>query len=83
MWYFHGLWTPNETFFQAVTEMVPNLIWSPDFFGPQEVWSRRNMGLHENHHMAFSCGAQTSRGPKMSGAQIRSGPFQYSLEKQV
>ena len=32
----------------ALTEMVPNLIWAPDFFGPekfwpQEVWSLRNM----------------------------------------
>ena len=27
----------------AITEMVPDLIWAPDFFGPQEIWS-----LHEN-----------------------------------
>ena len=50
--------------------MVHNLIWAPDFFGPQEIWATRNMGPkkfgppHENHHMAFSCWAQTSRGPK-------------------
>jgi len=24
--------------------MGPNLIWAPDFFGPQEVWSLRNLG---------------------------------------
>ena len=24
--------------------MVPNLIWAPDFFGPQEIWSPRNLG---------------------------------------
>ncbi len=23
---------------EAVTEMVPNLIWAPDYFGPQEIW---------------------------------------------
>jgi hypothetical protein len=55
--------------------MVPNLIWAPDFFGPQEIWSP-----HKNHHMAFSCGAQTSwaqisQGPKKSGAQMRPGPI--------
>ena len=24
--------------------MDPGLIWSPDFFGPQEIWSPRNLG---------------------------------------
>jgi hypothetical protein len=27
----------------AVTEIVLNHIWAPDFFGPQEIWSPRNM----------------------------------------
>ena len=46
--------------FTDVTEMVPNLIWAPDFFGPQEVWAPRNMDPkkfgppHESHHIAFS-----------------------------
>ena len=29
--------------FMATTEMVPNHIWAPDFFGPQEVWALRNL----------------------------------------
>ena len=29
--------------FAAVTELVPELIWAPDFFGPQEIWSPRNL----------------------------------------
>ena len=28
----------------AVTELVPELIWAPDFFGPQEIWALRNLG---------------------------------------
>ena len=28
---------------RAVTELVPELIWAPDFFGPQEIWSPRNL----------------------------------------
>ena len=28
----------------ATTEMVPNLIWAPDFFGPQEIWTPGNLG---------------------------------------
>ena len=30
--------------FVAITEMVPDLIWAPDFFGPQEIWALRNLG---------------------------------------
>ena len=62
----------------ATTEMVPNLIWAPDFFGPQEVLVpekyrlRENWSLHENHHMTFSFGDQISRGTKKSGYQMRS-----------
>ena len=29
----------------AVTEMVPDLILAPDFFGPREIWSPRNLVL--------------------------------------
>ena len=29
---------------KAITEMVPDPIWAPDFFGPQEIWARRNLG---------------------------------------
>ena len=25
----------------AITEMVPDLIWASDFFGPREIWSLR------------------------------------------
>ena len=64
--------------------MVPNLIWAPDFFGPQEIWSPKNLGCkkfgpweiwtpHKNHYMAFSCRGQIYRGPKKSGAQMRMG----------
>ena len=28
----------------AVTEMVLELIWAPDFFGPQEIWAPGNLG---------------------------------------
>ena len=28
---------------EAITEMVPDLIWAPDFFGPQEIWAPRNL----------------------------------------
>ena len=28
----------------AITEMVPDLILALDFFGPQEIWSLRNLG---------------------------------------
>ena len=28
----------------AVTEMVPDLIWAPGFFGPHEIWSQNNLG---------------------------------------
>ena len=27
----------------AITEMVPDVIWAPDFFGPREIWSPRNL----------------------------------------
>ena len=29
---------------RAITELVPELIWAPEFFGPQEIWSPSNLG---------------------------------------
>ena len=54
--------------------MVPDLIWAPDFFGPQEIWFARNLVsekiwpkeiwyLHENVIQYFLCGDQISQGP--------------------
>ena len=69
------------------------------FFGPQEIWCPRNLGLkkfgpweiwapHENHHMAFLCGAQTSRRPNFLGTKSQGpkwywGPFQLQPEKVI
>ena len=61
--------------------MVPDLIWAPDLFGPQEILSPRNFvpkkfgpreisSLHENHYIAFSCRDQLSWGPKFSGPKF-------------
>ena len=66
--------------------MVPNLIWAPDFFGHQEIWSPRNlvpekfgptnfgpcmnMLYNEFHAGTNFFRAQISWGPKMSGAQM-------------
>ena len=74
---------------KAITEMVPHLIWAPDFFGPQEIWSLRNLvpkkfgSLIKMPYNDFYAGPkflrdQISRGltswdPKKSGAQMRSG----------
>ena len=56
----------------AVTEMVPYLIWAPDFFGPQEIWA-----LHEKHYIAFSCRDQISRWPKKSDPNEIGDHFSY------
>ena len=66
--------------------MVPNLIWAPDFFGPQDIWSPRNLGpekfgpqecwsLHEDakYIMIFMQGINYS-GPKFLRDQISWGP---------
>ena len=37
---------PYELKVMAITEMVPNLIWAPDFFGPGKIWALKNLG-HE------------------------------------
>ena len=55
----------------AVTEMVPDLIWAPDFSGSREIWSSRNLDpeifgpherwfLHENTIMIFMHGPNFS-----------------------
>ena len=33
-----------QSIFQAIIEMVPNLILALDFFGPREIWTLRNSG---------------------------------------
>ena len=48
----------------AITEMVPDLIWAPHFFGFREIWSPGNLiprkfepreiwVPHKNHYMAI------------------------------
>ena len=70
--------------------MVPNLIWAPDFFGPQEIWSPRNLvpkkfgpqeiqSPLENHYMAFSCRDQHSWGPNFSRTKNFRGPNEIGL----
>ena len=62
--------------------MVPNLIWAPDFFGPQEVWFLRNIG----HEKIGPCTKIITwlfhAGPKLLGAQISPGP-KFSGPKKV
>ena len=64
----------------AITEMVPDLIWAPDFFGPREIWSSRNVGptkfgsgmkmLYNDFHEGTKfLGAQSSQGPNFSGTK--------------
>ena len=85
-----GGWLILKNLFNAKAEMVPDLIWAPDFFGPQEIWSLRNLGptkvgscmkmLYNDFHARINfLGAQTSRGPnflgpKFIGDQISWGP---------
>ena len=80
--YFSLLETHAQGQILAITEMVPIIIWAPDFFGPKGFLSPRIWSPHDyNHmqdHMAFSCWAQTCRGPifwgtKKSRAQMRFG----------
>ena len=55
--------------------MVPNLIWAPDFFDPQDIWSLRNLDPKKFvprmniitwrfHAGTKFLGAQKSQGPK-------------------
>ena len=73
----------------ALTEIVPDLIWASDFFGPREIWSPRNFGpknvgpnmkmpYNDFHARTKFLGAQISwspnfLGPKFCGAQMRLG----------
>ena len=67
--------------YRAITEMVPDLIWAPDFFGSLEIWSPSKFGpfikkpcddfrLGTKFIGSILLGAQIFRGPKKSGAQI-------------
>ena len=80
-----SLWIRIQTL-KAVNEMVPDLIWAPDFFGPEKLKLREIWSLHENHYMAFSwpkfLRAQISWGPKMSGAQMRLGTISVTAPQE-
>ena len=55
-------WNNPEVRILAVTEMVPDLIWPPNFFGPWEIWAPRSLGpAWKNHVMIFM------RGPNFLG----------------
>ena len=62
--------------------MVTDLIWAPDFFGLQEIWSLRNFGPKKFGHFYEGTkflGDQVSQGPnflgpKLLGDQISWGP---------
>ena len=53
---------------KAISEMVPDLVWAPDFFGSQ-------MKMLYNDFQAENkfLGDQISQQPKKSGVQMRSG----------
>ena len=60
--------------FEAVTEIVPDLILAPVFFGPQEIWSPRNMGPKKvGPRMKTITQLFHAAAPKLLGAQMRSG----------
>ena len=60
----------------ALTGMVPNLIWAPEFLGPHKIWALRNLGPKK---ASFEKAMTTfMRGPyflgtKFLGAQISQG----------
>ena len=54
--------------------MVPNHIWDPEFFGPQEVWSPKDIGLKEFGHNMKIITWLFHDGPKLLGDQIYWGP---------
>ena len=73
----------------AITEMVPDHIWAPDFFGPQEIWALRNLGpekfgprqvwalqekANDFHAGNKFLGAHISRGPNFLGTKKVRGP---------
>ena len=76
--------------------MVPDLIWTPDFFGSLEIFPSRNyvfktFGPLEiwspHHYVKFSCKAKISLGQHFFGNQKVKGPneiedhFSYSVMK--
>ena len=80
----------------AITEMVPDPIWAPDIFGPQEIRSPRSLGpeklgppqnwpppwksLRHFHTEIKFLGDQISQEPKKSGAQMRLGTISVIAE---
>jgi hypothetical protein len=72
--------------FMAITVMVLNILWGPDFFGAQDVLDLKNLSPknlvvekygaqdiwapHESHHIAFSWGVIISLGPNFSGSKF-------------
>ena len=57
--------------------MVLKLIWAPDFFGPQEIWSPR-----ENHCTAFSYRAQISMDPNLKMEALKLHLLYCTAEEQ-
>ena len=68
-----------------MTEMVPDFIWVPDFFGSGGIWFLRNLvpekfgpreiwSPDENHYTAFLCEYQISKGPNFLGTKKVRGP---------
>ena len=68
----------------AVTEVVPNLIWGPDFFGPQEIWASTNLDPKKfGPRMKKPCDDFCAR-TKFLGAYISQGlKANVSQENQV
>ena len=66
--------------YKAITEMVPDLIWAPDFFGPQEIWSPSKFGPSikkpcDDFRVGTKfIGVHTSWGPNFSGTKKVRGP---------
>ena len=65
--------------------MVPDLIWAPDFFDPQEIWAPRNLGPKklgpcikmpyiDFHAGSKLLGVQLSWGPNFLGTKKDEGP---------
>ena len=65
--------------------MVPDFIWAPDFLGPREIRSPRNLGptkvgscmkmLCNDFHAGIKfLWAQTFQGPNFSGTKFLGGP---------
>ena len=63
---------PGES--KAVTDLVPDLIWAPDFFGPQKVWAPRNLGPNKFDPCIKMLYNDIHAEPKFHGDQISWGP---------